>query len=111
MPKLRFKYGEVIGSVQAKVPVPEGCWRSGKERSAPIVVDGVEVSRVTLPKSKGGARDIPPGTLNSIRKQLLLCRNQFADLVNCPMTNTVYVEKMKAKFPILFDQRDSVKNR
>ena len=96
---MRFKYGEVIGSVQSKAPVPEGCWHSSKERSAPIVIEGVQISRVTLPKVKGGGTDIPPGTLNSIRKQLLLCRDQFIEFIACPMTTTDYVEKMKSKFP------------
>ena len=98
-----FKYREVIGSVQSKTPVPEGHWSSGKECSAPIVIEGVQISRVTLPKAKGGGRDILPGTLNSIRKQLLLCRDQFADFVNCPMTNTTYIEKIKAKFADVFE--------
>jgi len=100
---MRFKYREVIGSVQSKTPVPEGKWRSGKERSAPIVIEGVEISRVTLPKAKGGGRDILPGTLNSIRKQLLLCRDQFIDFIVCPMTITDYTEKMKAKFANIFE--------
>jgi hypothetical protein len=102
MAKMIFKYKEVINSVQSKTPVPQGHWRSGKERSAPIVIDGVLVSRVTLPKMKGGGKDIPVGTLNSIRNQLLLCRDQFEDFVNCPMTTTDYVEKIKAKFPGVF---------
>jgi hypothetical protein len=102
MGRMRFKYREVTGSVQSKAPVPEGQWRSGKELSAPIVIEGVEISRVTLPKVKGGGTDIPPGTLHSIRRQLLLCRNQFVDFVVCPMTRTDYIEKMKAKFPSSF---------
>lgn len=96
---MRFKYREVIGSVQSKTPVPKGCWRSGKERSAPIVIEDVEISRVTIPKAKGGGRDLSEHTLNSVRKQLLLCREQFIDFVNCPMTTTDYIEKMKTKFP------------
>jgi len=102
MGRMRFKYREVIDSVQSKTPVPEGHWRSGKERSAPIVIEDVQISRVTLPKAKGGGRDIFEGTLNSIRKQLLLCREQFVDFVNCPMTTTDYIEKMKTK-----SERDS----
>jgi len=105
---MTFKYREVIGSIQSKAPVPDGHWRSGKERSAPIVVEDVQISRVTLPKAKGGGRDIPPGTLNSIRKQLLLCREQFVDFVNCPMTNTMYIEKMKAKFVNIFQPIDQM---
>lgn len=102
MGRMRFKYREVIGSVQSKTPVPEGQWRSGKERSAPIVIDGVQISRVTIPKAKGGARDLSEPTLNSIRKQLLLCRDQFVAFVGCPMTTTDYAEKMKTKFPDTF---------
>jgi len=99
---MSFRYRKVIRSIQLKTPVPVGYWRSGKECSAPIVVEGIEISRVTVPKEKGGNRDIPPGTLNSIRKQLLLCRDQFADFINCPMTQSGYIEKMKAKFSNVF---------
>ena len=101
MGRMRFKYREVIGSIHSKAPVPEGHWGSGKENSGPIVIDGIQISRVTLPKIKGG--DIHPGTLNSIRKQLLLCREQFVDFVRCPMTSTTYIEKMKAKFAEVFE--------
>lgn len=104
MGRMRFKYREVIGSVHSKAPVPEGHWGSGKENSGPIVIDGIQISRVTLPKTKGG--DIPPGTLNSIRKQLLLCREQFVDFITCPMTSTNYVDKMKAKFVNVFEATD-----
>ncbi|MDH5695380.1 MAG: hypothetical protein OEZ00_02050 [Dehalococcoidia bacterium] len=105
---MRFKYTEVIGSVQSKAPVPEGQWRSGKERSAPIIIEGVQISRVTLPKAKGGGRDLSELTLNSIRKQLLLCRDQFIDFVGCPMTMTDYIEKMKAKFVNISEPIDSM---
>ena len=103
MGKMRFKYREVIGSVQSKTPVPEGYWRSGKERSAPIVIEGVQISRVTIPKAKGSGRDLSEHTLNSVRKQLLLCRDQFIDFVDCPMTITDYIDKMKAKFAQTFE--------
>ena len=93
-----FKYREVVRSIQSKTPVPEGKWRSGKERSAPIIIEDVFISRVTIPKEKGGSKDIPPGTLNSIRKQLLLCKAQFVDFISCTMTKPEYVRKMKAKF-------------
>ena len=102
MSKMIFKYREVISSVQSKTPVPQGHWRSGKECSAPIVIEGVQVSRVTLPKMKGGGKDIRVGTLNSIRKQLLLSGEQFKDFIDCPMTTTDYVETIKAKFPDAF---------
>lgn len=95
-----FKYREIINSVHSKTPVPNGYWRSGKENSAPIVIDGIQISRVTLPKAKTG--DIRPGTLNSIRKQLLLCKAQFIDFINCPMTRTDYIHKMKAKYSSTF---------
>lgn len=95
-----FKYREVITSVHSKTPVPNGYWRSGKENSAPIVIGGIQISRVTLPKVKTG--DIRPGTLNSIRKQLLLCRSQFIDFIKCSMTNTDYINKMKTKHPSIF---------
>ena len=102
MGKLRFKYKEVIDSVKSKAPVPLGKQRSGKERNLPIVIEGVQISRVTLPKEKGHGKDIPIGTLNSIRNQLLLKNDQFADFVNCPMTISDYIDAMKNKFPNSF---------
>ena len=98
-----MKYREVINSVHSKLPVPEGKWHSGKERNAPIVIDDIRISHVTLPKTKGGGKDIPPGTLNSIRKQLLLCWDQFTDFIGCTMTNTDYISKIKTKFPDIFE--------
>ncbi len=100
---ISLKYREVTNSVHSKLPVPEGKWRSGKERNAPIVIDDTQISHVTLPKIKGGCKDIPPGTLNSIRKQLLLCWEQFADFVDCRMTNADYIQKIKMKFPDTFE--------
>ena len=102
MGSIRLKYREVINSVHSKLPVPKGKWRSGKERNAPIVIENIQISHVTLPKTKGGGKDIPLGTLNSIRKQLLLCWEQFADFVDCKMTNTDYIQKIKTKFPDTF---------
>jgi len=103
MGRIRYKYREVVGSIYSKLPVPEGQWRSSKERNAPIIIDGIQISRVTIPKTKGGGSDIRTGTLNSIRNQLLLCRDQFVDFVDCPMTTTDYINKMKAKFPDTFE--------
>ena len=101
-----MKYKEVIDPIYSKLPVPEGSWRSGKERNAQIVIDDIQVSRVTLPKTKGGGKDIPNPTLNSIRKQLLLRWDEFADFLACPMTRTDYISKIKTKYPNLFQPPD-----
>lgn len=100
MVKIRFKYKQVINSIQSKTPV--GKKRSGKERNLPVVIEGIQISRVTLPKEKGHGKDIPIGTLNSIRNQLLLKNDQFSDFVNCPMTMSDYINVMKNKFPESF---------
>lgn len=102
MPKLIFGYREVSRSVKSKAPVPDGKQRTGKERNFPIVIDGILITRVTIPKEKGGGRDMNPNTLRSIRDQLLLRNDQFIDFVKCPMTRTGYIGAIKEKFPYSF---------
>ncbi len=102
MVKLIFGYRQVSHSIEAKVP-PEGKQRSGKERNFPIVIDGIQVSRVTIPKEKGGGRDMSEHTLKSIRDQLFLRTDQFIDFIKCPMTSTDYINAMKEKFPSTFN--------
>ena len=102
MGKLVFKNTEVCHSVRSKAPVPNGHWKTGKERNAPIVIDDMEVSHVTIPNEKGGGKDMAPKTCNSIRKQLLLTRDEFTDFVKCPMSRTGYIEVIKARHPDWF---------
>ncbi len=104
MVKLVFGYNQVINSVTSKTPVPEGKLRSSKERNLPVVIEGIQLSRVTIPKKKGRGRDVPIGTLKSIRDQLLLRNEQFMDFVNCPMTMSDYIKAMKDKFPDTFNE-------
>ena len=102
MGRMTFGYREVISSVKTKTPVPAGHWRSGKERTAPIIIEDIEISRVTIPKGKGGGRDLKPGTLNSIRKQLLLTKPQFTDFVICRMSGSDYINEIKDKYPDIY---------
>jgi hypothetical protein len=102
MTKIRYKYKKLINSVQTKTPV--GKKRAGKENNLPLVIDGIQISRVTLPKVKGHSKDIPVGTMNSIRNQLLLRNDQFIDFINCPMTKSDYINILKKKFAEYFPQ-------
>ncbi len=102
MAKLIFGYREVSRSIKSKAPVPVGKQRSGKERNFPIVIDGIQITRVTIPKEKGGGRDMNETTLKSIRDQLLLRNDQFIDFVKCPMTRMGYIDAIKEKFPATF---------
>lgn len=81
-----LKYREVTGAIEKKVPGPRTS--GGHERNRWAVINGMRVLRVTFPKIHTG--DIPPGTLNSIRKQLRLDRMRFDAFVDCSMTGTEY---------------------
>jgi hypothetical protein len=94
---MAYKYDQVIRPIKAKIPVSKDSWSKGKENNGKIVIGGKWYGRVTLPKMKGNNKDIPPGTLESIRKQLLLCHDQFVELIKCPMTTSDYIKKITSK--------------
>ena len=71
-------------------------FRSGKERTAWYRVDGKKQVRVTAPKVHG-SKDVPVGTAGSIQKQLHLTRQQFLDLVACPLSSGDYEEIIRGK--------------
>ncbi|OGO22000.1 MAG: hypothetical protein A2Z28_03735 [Chloroflexi bacterium RBG_16_51_9] len=102
MPKLIFKYKEVSNSITVKTP--QGKKRGGKERNFPIVIDDIQMGRVTIPKEKGGGKDMNPNTLKSIRNQLLLNPQQFAEFVTCSMSSAAYIDAIKQKYPDTFKQ-------
>jgi len=82
-----MKYREVTRSIESKVP--GGRPRAGKENNCWALLDGRRVLRVTYPSIHGRA-DVPVGTLQSIRKQLRLERDDFGRFIACPMSATEY---------------------
>lgn len=57
-------------------------------------LDGLKILRVTMPRGRGF---VPPGTVNSIRKQVFLSKDQFGDLINCPLSSQDYEAIIRAK--------------
>jgi hypothetical protein len=92
-----YKYKELISAVKKKTPVSKEGWRDGREESANIEIDGQCVSRVTLPHQHGKV-DFRLGTQDSIRKQLLLDKNQFGDYIRCSLTRTDYIGIVREKY-------------
>ena len=68
--------------------------RSRKERIGWYIVNDKKILRVTIPHGRGF---IPSGTLNSIRNQLQLDKEQFKNLILCPMKEKDYEEIMRKK--------------
>ena len=68
--------------------------RGTKEVNYTVKIDGVYMCRVTVPKGRG---ELPPGTLNSIKNQTLLSRNDFERLVKCPMKLEEYKQTLLGK--------------
>ncbi|MCH8089983.1 MAG: hypothetical protein IH955_08240 [Chloroflexi bacterium] len=58
-------------------------------------MDGKKITRVTIPHDHKG--DVKKGTLASIRRQVHLDNEQFADLVDCPLTRPGYETILKEK--------------
>lgn len=84
-----FKYREVVRSIQSKLRMD---FRSGSEPNAWYILDGKQLFRVTVPHVHEG--DVPPRTLNEIRKQCRLPRDDFERLVRCPMSGSDYERRI-----------------
>jgi hypothetical protein len=69
-------------------------FRGCKELNYWLELDGKKVTRVTVTKSNDELR---AGTQASIRNQLRLSREQFDDLVICPMSRSEYYELLRKK--------------
>ena len=91
MSKLNFTKREISRSMLKKLSLS---FRKGKERNAWYELDGKKILRVTIPKGSG---TIPPGTLNSIRDQLWLSRDQFSSLINCPLSSSDFERIVRGK--------------
>lgn len=68
--------------------------RGTKEINYTIRIEGKYMCRVTVPKGRG---ELPIGTLNSIKNQTLLSREDFDRLIKCPMKIDEYKKKLTEK--------------
>jgi len=95
MSRIRFSQPEVERAVRKKLRTgPTG----RKEQQYWYVLDGVILFRATIPRKHSRQSTIPPGTLNSIRRQLHLSRAEFVDWVKCPLDADDYAALMRQKF-------------
>ena len=79
-----FKKQEIQRVIQNKLGLKP---RVGKENNAYYKIEDKEVLRITYPKGKG---DLHPKTQKSIRRQLALNGDDFADLIKCPLSAKDY---------------------
>ena len=83
---------EVRRAIERKLD--PSCFRGSKELNYWLELDGKKVTRGTVTKSNDELR---AGTQASIRNQLRLSREQFDDLVVCPMSGVDYYELLREK--------------
>jgi hypothetical protein len=81
--------------IQAGIDKLRVHFRTGQERNAWFKIDDKPVLLITAPKIHRG--DVPVGTADAIRKQLLLSRDLFDDLVKCPLTGPDYEGLIREK--------------
>ena len=94
MAALNFSPRDVNQAIEAKLR-PER--RSGgKEINLWYRLDGKRLFRVTTPKTHSGSA-VPAGTLNQIVKSLKVSKDQFSDLVRCPLSGTDYETLIRNK--------------
>ena len=86
------KSSEVRRAIERKLN--PSCFRGSKELNYWLELDGKKVTRVTVTKSNDELR---AGTQASIRNQLRLSREQFDDLVACPMSGVDFHELLREK--------------
>src|SRR5688572_12719246 len=70
--------------------------RGSKEMQVYYWLDGKMLLRITLPKEHSRGT-IPDGTLKSIMSQLSLSRDDFANLIRCPLSASGYEKIIRAK--------------
>jgi len=93
---LQISHRELEHAIQTKVPFSSK--RTGKENNAWIEIDGIQVSRITFPKTKGSNTScISTGLEKSIRNQLCLSKELFKDFIKCPLTREKYIEELRSK--------------
>jgi hypothetical protein len=65
-------------------------FRTNKECNAWYYLNGKKITKITIPKQKGGNNTIKKGTLASMARQMKLNQTQFKDLINCPLKKNEY---------------------
>lgn len=90
MTKLNFTYRQVTNAFENKLRLD---FRSGSERTAWYELDGAKVLIFSLPKVHRGT--VRTGTMKQIVKSSRLTREEFKNLVECPMSGRDYEEKMR----------------
>ncbi|MBI5190260.1 MAG: hypothetical protein HZA22_06265 [Nitrospirae bacterium] len=88
---LNFEKQEIAQAIIKKLRIK---LRKGKERNGWYFLDGVPVLRVTIPHGNG---NITPGTVNSIINETRLNKEQFRDLIKCPLSAKDYEEIIRDK--------------
>jgi hypothetical protein len=88
---LNFKKQDIAHAIIKKLRIK---LKTGKERNGWYELDGEALFRVTIPNGDGF---IPPGTVNEIIKEIRLDKQQFKDLVNCPLKAEGYEKIIRDK--------------
>ena len=91
MGQLNFAKQDIANAIIKKLNIK---LRTGKERNGWYMLDGNPVFRVTIPHGNGY---IPPGTVNEIIKETKLDKQQFRDLINCPLKSKDYERIIREK--------------
>ena len=93
MGKLNYKPRELTNALEQKLSIS---FRSGPERIGWYLVDGHKKIRFKIPHvhSSWGK-----GTVNDIIRRSKLTKDEFALLVDCPLTSSDYETLVKARLP------------
>lgn len=84
MGKLNFSSREITKAFENKLALDFG---TGSERNAWYTIDGKKTIRFTMPKVH---KSWGSGTIHDIMRRTLLTRDEFADLVACPLSAAAY---------------------
>ena len=68
-----------------------------KEINGWFMINKTKITRITIPK---GRRRVGKGLFNVMAKQLKLSKQQFRDLIDCPLTRRDYEEILMKKHKI-----------
>ncbi len=82
--RLNYTKQDIAHAIERKLKIKP---RSQSEKNVWYTLDGKKILRVTYPQGRG---QIKKGTVNSIINQLKLNKNQFKDLVICPLSGKEY---------------------
>jgi hypothetical protein len=82
--KLNYRPKEVTHALENKLEIS---FHTGKERNGWYMLDGRKVLRFTIPHEHG---TWGKGTMHDIVRKSMLDKDEFRDLVSCPMTSGDY---------------------